>query len=105
MSLATVEALARGLGVRTGSLLGRKPTAVTPSDRSAAEILRDNLIHERARRKLTQCGLSEASGVPRSVIAAIERGTRNPALTTLARLAAALDTTVEGFLSEPSSEQ
>jgi transcriptional regulator with XRE-family HTH domain len=101
VSLSTLEALGRGLGVRTASLLGRRPATLKPTDRWAAEILLENLLRARARRKLTQHALSLTTDVPRSVIAAIECGTRNPALTTLAKLARGLDMTVERLLSEP----
>jgi len=101
VSLATLEAIARGLGVRTASLLGRRLIALKPTDRLAAEILPENLVRVREKLKLTQEALSAASEVPRSVIAAIERRTRNPALTTLVKLARGLETTVERLLSEP----
>lgn len=100
VSLATIEALALGFGVRTGSLLGRRPVALKPADRWAAELLPENLVRMRGKREFTQEALSHAAGVPRSVIAAIERRARNPALQTLTRLADGLDTTVERLLSE-----
>lgn len=101
VSLATLETLARGLGVRTATLLGRRTVTLKPTERWAAEILPENLARMREKRKLTQEGLSVTSGVPRSVIAAIEGRMRNPALSTLMKLAGGLDTTVERLLSEP----
>ncbi|HVX90899.1 MAG TPA: helix-turn-helix transcriptional regulator [Candidatus Paceibacterota bacterium] len=100
VSLATIETLARGLGVRTATLLGRRPVALKPTDRWAAEVLPENVVRMREKRKLTQEALSQAADVPRSVIAAIEGRSRNPALATVARLALGLDTTVERLLSE-----
>lgn len=101
VSLATLETLAHGLGVRTASLLGRRPGNLDSGDRPAAEMLAANLVHMRQQRALTQEDLSQVAGVSRSVIAAIETEARNPALTTLTRLASALETTVERLVSEP----
>jgi transcriptional regulator with XRE-family HTH domain len=49
---------------------------------------------------LSQDGLAQQSGVSRAVIAHIERQARNPSLHTLARLAAALDVSIEVLLSK-----
>ena len=100
VSLGTLEALATGLGVQTSSLVGPRLAPRQSGAALAAEVLPANLVSARLGHGMSQEALAAASGVPRSVIAAIETGTRNPALSTLARLAGALGTTVEQLLAE-----
>ena len=51
-----------------------------------------NLRALRKARALTQEALGELAGLDRSYVGGVERGERNPALTAIARLAHALDT-------------
>ncbi|MGC4394289.1 helix-turn-helix domain-containing protein [Hydrogenophaga sp. T2] len=100
VSLGTVDKLARALGVTTGSLLGKRPAARQASATSIEQVLASNLQSARKERQMTQEALAQRSGISRPVIAHIERQARNPSLQTLARLAAALDLSVEGLLSK-----
>lgn len=100
VSLHTVDRLARGLGVRTGSLLGRKPVARRGTERLVEEVLAENLVLARTRRDWTQEMLAANSGVSRFVIARIESQARRPDLQTLEKLAAALGLTLERLLAE-----
>ncbi|WP_051756427.1 helix-turn-helix domain-containing protein, partial [Hydrogenophaga intermedia] len=63
-------------------------------------VVAQNLVAARKRLMLSQDGLSQQSGVSRAVIAHIERQARNPSLQTLARLADALDLSLETLLSQ-----
>jgi transcriptional regulator with XRE-family HTH domain len=54
------------------------------------ELLRINLVVERARRRFSQTALAEASGLTRQTISDIERGVANPTLDVLDRICAAL---------------
>lgn len=99
-SLSTVEKLAQALGVETGSLLGKRPVARRKPEVFIETVLAQNLVAARQRLGLTQEQLAERSGVARAIIAHIERQSRNPTLQTLARLAAALELSVEGMLSK-----
>ena len=63
-------------------------------------VLARNLVAARKDLKLTQETLSQRSGVDASVIANIERQARNPSLLTLARLADALNLSLEALLTE-----
>ncbi|AOS82205.1 hypothetical protein Q5W_13475 [Hydrogenophaga sp. PBC] len=67
-------------------------------------VLAQNLIAARKRAMLTQENLSQQSGVSRFVIAHVERQARNPKLLTVAKLAAALDLSLEALLTAPHSE-
>lgn len=98
-SLKTVDTIARVLGVDTGSMLGPAPSARVRSRRSISRILGGNLVAARKSLKLSQQALSELAGVSRVQIARIEVDERNPTIDTLARLAAALGTTVEMLLT------
>jgi transcriptional regulator with XRE-family HTH domain len=60
-----------------------------------------NLRFVRERRGLTQSQLAKLSGVPRSTVANIETGSSNPTLAVLARLARALQLSLEELLSAP----
>lgn len=99
-SLSTIEKLAQALGVEAGSLFGKQPVARQGPEVFIETIVARNLVAARQRLMLTQEALSQQSGVSRPVIAHIERQARNPSLQTLARLAAALDLSVEELLSK-----
>lgn len=101
VTVNTVDRLARGLGVRTGSLFGRRPMARRDVERPIEDVLAENLVQIRARRALTQETLGERAEVSMFVIAHIERKARSPDLETVQRLAKALGVTVERLLSEP----
>ena len=99
-SLHAGDKTARALGVKTGSLLGKKPLPRQDGDALIDQVLAQNLVATRMRLSLTQEQLSQRSGVSRAVIAHIERQARNPSLQTLARLATSLDLSIEALLSK-----
>lgn len=99
-TLSTVEKLAQALGVETGSLLGQRPVPRRSPEIFIEAIIARNLVAARKRLMLTQEQLAQQSGVSRTMIAHIEREARNPSLQTLARLAGALDLSIEGLLSK-----
>ena len=99
-SLTTIEKVAQALGVEAGSLFGKRPVARQSPEVFIETVLARNLVAARKRLSLTQEQLSERSGISRPVIAHIERQARNPSMNTLARLAAALDLTIEGLLTK-----
>ena len=99
LSLSAVDQLAGALGVTTSSLFAARPV---PRDGGASvieEVVAQNLVSARQALKLTQETLGQQSGVSMYVIAHIERQARNPSLHTLARLADALDVSLEALLS------
>lgn len=100
LSVATVDKMAKAIGVRTGSLFGRRPLARRDEERLIEVVLAENLAGLRARQKLTQEALAGKSGVSMFVIAHIERQARNPTLETLGKIAQALDVSMERLLSE-----
>lgn len=104
LPLRIVDNLARALGVKTGSLFGKRPIARDETDGLVEVVLAQNLIAARKKAMLTQENLSQQSGVSRFVIAHIERQARNPKLLTVARLAVALDLSLEALLTAPHSE-
>ncbi len=59
-------------------------------DERLATVLGRNVRTARLRLGLTQDGLAEVSGLHRNYVGGVERGERNPTLTVLERLAAAL---------------
>ncbi|HKA87379.1 MAG TPA: XRE family transcriptional regulator [Haliangiales bacterium] len=63
--------------------------------------LAENLRYVRERRGLTQSQLAKLCGVPRSTIANVETGAANPTLSVLARVAGALQLSLEELLSAP----
>ena len=69
-----------------------------------AAILAENLRYVRLRRSLTQQKLAKLCGVPRSTVAQLETGACNPTLSVLARIAAALQLTIEEILSPPTAQ-
>jgi transcriptional regulator with XRE-family HTH domain len=101
VSLDTVDKLAKGLGVRTGSLFASRPSVRRPDESPIREVLSTNLVFARHRLDWTQERLEHASGVSMFVIAHIERKARNPTLDTLGRLATALEMPLDRLLSEP----
>jgi|GEM_PF-954821 len=60
-----------------------------------------NVLHLRTMRGMTQAALAKAIGIAQPRIAEIERGEANPRLTTIGRLARALETTVSDLLRAP----
>lgn len=58
----------------------------------------------RARRGLTQSDLAKLADVPRSTIANLESGTGNPSLINLAKISAALSTSIEMLLTTPEAQ-
>lgn len=101
VSVSTVDRIAQALGVRTGSLFGRRPLARRDAERVIDAVLAENLAGIRSRQGLTQEALGEKAGVSMFVIAHIERQARNPTVDTLAKLTTALGVTLERLLSEP----
>src|SRR5690349_19183112 len=69
-------------------------------ERLASNLAR-NLKYVREQRGLTQGQLAKLSGVPRSTVANVETGAANPTLVVLARLARALQLSLEELLSAP----
>lgn len=99
ISLETLEALAKGLGVRACSLVSEKPTNRGEDEPFIHDILASNLVRTRKTIGLTQDALSQLSGVSRPVIAHLERRARNPDLSTIISLSCALDLSVERLLT------
>lgn len=100
LSLSIVDNVARVLDVKTGSLFGKRPIARDEGDGLIEVVLAENLVAARRRLMLTQDKLSQRSGINRAMIANIERQARNPSLPTLAKLATALDLSIEALLTE-----
>lgn len=63
--------------------------------------LASNLRYVRQRRGLTQAQLAKLAELPRSTVGQLESGSGNPTLSVLARLAAALQLSIEELLSTP----
>jgi transcriptional regulator with XRE-family HTH domain len=101
LSVQTVDKLAKALGVRTGSLFGRRPLTRREDERLIEALLAENLASLRERAGLTQEALSNKSGILRTVIAQIERQSRNPTVATLEPLTKGLGVSMERLLSEP----
>lgn len=72
-------------------------------ERLIEQVLAENLVRQRSRLGWTQEVLGRHSGVSMYLIAHVERQARNPTLQTLARLAAALQTTVQELLTQAVS--
>ncbi|MBU6427610.1 MAG: helix-turn-helix domain-containing protein, partial [Cyanobacteria bacterium REEB65] len=72
-------------------------------ERSLAAHLGQNLRYIRDRRGMTQDQLSRLADLPRSTIAQLETGQANPTLSVLARVAQALQVSIEELLSAPRS--
>jgi transcriptional regulator with XRE-family HTH domain len=60
-----------------------------------------NLRQLRVRRGISQDDLAYSSGVERAYVGYLERGMRNPTITTLAKIAKALDIHVSQLFREP----
>ena len=60
-----------------------------------------NLRYVRQRRGLTQQQLAKLCGLPRSTVGQVETGSGNPTLAVLARIASALQLSIEELLSPP----
>ncbi|MCI0603758.1 helix-turn-helix domain-containing protein [bacterium] len=63
--------------------------------------LANSLTELRGKRRITQGQLAKLAGVPRSTIAHMESGEGNPTLSNLARIAAALQVSLEELLTPP----
>ena len=63
--------------------------------------LAENIRALRALRRCTQAQLAAASGVPRPTIATLESGSGNPTISVLARVARALQVTLEELIAPP----
>lgn len=72
-----------------------------PLTQALAKHLALNLTDLRHRRGLSQRALAERAGLPRTTLGQLESGQANPTLSVLARLAAALQVTIEELLSRP----
>lgn len=66
--------------------------------------LAKNLRYVRERRGLTQARVAKLAGVPRSTLALVETGSGNPTLLVLARLAGALQVSIEELIAAPRSD-
>ncbi len=74
----------------------KNPTIKAEYDKLEAEFtLIDALIEARAEKGLTQKDLAEITGISQGDISRIERGTANPSIKTIQRLATALDKKVQ----------
>lgn len=65
------------------------------------ELVAWNLRRLRVERSISQDDLAHSAGVERAYVGHIERGSRNPTVTTLERLAIALNAHVSELLREP----
>lgn len=63
-----------------------------------------NLRYVRQRRNLTQARAATLAGVPRSTLALLETGSGNPTLLVLARLAGALQVSIEELIAPPRND-
>lgn len=68
-----------------------------------SEHLAKNVLALRRLRKLSQAALATQTDIPRSTITNIESGGSNPSLKTLAKLAEALQVSIEELLAQPRS--
>lgn len=75
-----------------------------PGSPHISENLARNLKYLRERRGMTQGGLAELCGVPRSTLANLETGSGNPTLAVLSAIASALQITMEELLSTPRAQ-
>jgi len=75
-----------------------KPKSASPP---ARQNIRENLIVARARARLTQARLADASGVTRQTISDLERGTVNISIDVLDRIARALDIEIRQLFTPP----
>ena len=73
-------------------------------DERLSQNLADNVRYMRQQRGLTQARLASHAAFPRSTLANIEAGLGNPTLGILARLALALQVSIEEMLSTPRAQ-
>ncbi len=73
----------------------KKPTPKDSSDFTLSERVK----YLRGLRQMSQAELAKTSGVSQATVAQIESGRKDPSVTTLRKLAAALDITVGVFFS------
>ena len=66
--------------------------------------LTHNLRYLRAQRGVTQVRLAQQAAIPRSTLATLETGAGNPTLSVLAKLALALQVSIEELLSTPRAQ-
>ena len=69
------------------------------------EVLRANIIFERARARMSQAALAEAAGLTRQTISDVERCVANPTIDALERIANALGVTLDRLLVPPIAER
>lgn len=69
----------------------------------SAKRLAQNLLQLRKLRRLSQAGLANKTGIPRSTLAHLESGSGNPSLRNLEKLADALDVSIDELLARPRS--
>lgn len=79
-------------------------TNLSDNSPDLARNLAHHLLELRRRRALTQAGLARLAGVPRSTITHLESGRGNPSLLNLARVAGALQVSIEELLSPPRAQ-
>ena len=70
----------------------------TSKNRSAREILGENIRRVRAARRLTQEKLAELAQLDRTYVGSLERAERNPSLDVMGRVARALGVTLAELL-------
>ena len=70
--------------------MARDPTAATPASATTRATFAANLRRERRRVGLSQEALAAASGLHRTEVSLLERGGRDPRLSTVVRVADAL---------------
>lgn len=63
-----------------------------------------NVRRLRLERGLTQEALADAAGLDRTYVSGLERGVRNPSLSTLSKLAAALDVPLARLVEDAGAE-
>jgi transcriptional regulator with XRE-family HTH domain len=68
--------------------------------RLALDALGERIRRERARRRLSLNELAEKAGVSRSMLSAVERGSKAPTVLVLDRIATGLDTSIARLLGE-----
>lgn len=73
----------------------RRQPVLSFEDRAYRRVLGDRLRHLRAERGLTQEQLADRAGLAREYLSKVESGHRNPSLDIIARLAQALEVSLE----------
>lgn len=72
--------------------MNKRKTATKHRKQIDSFVLSERIKYFRQRRKLTQSALAKKSGIGQSTIAQIESGQKDPSISTLKEIAAALDT-------------